>query len=183
MRNGPSDSAAVRMRSCREGKSVMMGPARHQGRSRAVREYPSHYGTSEAGQVGMRNPPAMHAQPPKLGTAVQCRHGLAGVEQAALIERALDGMEDLELAPAELHAHLLDLLHADAMLAADAAAFAHAELENLAAEGLRPGEFVRDVGIEEDQRVQIAVAGMEDVGAAQAVFALHPADRLQHRRE
>ena len=56
------------------------------------------------------------------------------------------------------------------MLAGQHAADLDAELQDLGAELLGAVEFARLVGIVEDQRMQIAVAGMKDVGDAQAVF-------------
>ena len=47
---------------------------------------------------------------------------LAWIEQALRIEGALDGMENLQFGGAELHAHLVDLFHAHAVLAGDGAA-------------------------------------------------------------
>src|SRR6266852_1314985 len=74
---------------------------------------------------------------------------------------------------AELRAHLVDLLDADAVLAGDRAADRDALLEHLARELLGARELVGTVGVEQDQRMQVAVARMEHVRAAQAVFALH----------
>src|SRR6185312_7147722 len=110
----------------------------------------------------MRQLPAAHMQPPEFRAAVQRRHGLAGIEQTAVIERALHGMEGFELCAAELHAHLIDLLDAHAVLSGDAAALPDTELEDLAAEGFRAGYLVRHVGVEENERVQVAVARVKD---------------------
>ena len=70
---------------------------------------------------------------------------------------------------AELHAHQVALLHADAMLAGQAAADLDAELQDVGAELSRRVEAGRVVGVEHDQRMQVAVAGMEDVGDLQPV--------------
>jgi hypothetical protein len=56
------------------------------------------------------------------------------------------------------------------MLAGDGAAHFHAQRQDLGAERFGAVEFVRDVGVEQDQRMQVAVARMEHVGAAQAVL-------------
>ncbi len=71
---------------------------------------------------------------------------------------------------AELDAHLVDLLDADAVLAGDGAADLDAQLQDLAAELLGPLQLARVVGVVEDQRVQVAVAGVEHVGHRQAVL-------------
>src|SRR3569623_1840176 len=59
----------------------------------------------------------------------------------------------------KLYAHLIDLLHADAVLAGDGAAHRHAQFEYLAAEFLSAPQLARLVGIVQDQRMEIAVAG------------------------
>ena len=79
-------------------------------------------------------------------------------------------MEGAQLRACELRAHRVDLLDADAVLARDRAADLDAKLEDARAEGLGAFEIAGFVRIEEDQRMQIAVAGMEDVRAAQAVL-------------
>ena len=66
----------------------------------------------------------------------------------------------------ELVAHQVALLDADAVLAGEAAADLDAELQDLGAGFLGLLQLARLVDVEEDQRVQVAVAGMEDVGDA-----------------
>ena len=69
----------------------------------------------------------------------------------------------------ELHRHQVALLDADAVLAGQAAADLDAQLQDVGAEVLRLVEAVGIVGVEHDQRMQVAVAGVEDVGDLQAV--------------
>ena len=104
--------------------------------------------------------------------SLQRKH-LAGIEQPVGVEGALHPHLLLEVGGGELHAHQLALLDADAMLAGQAAAELDAQLENLRAAQLGALELARIVGVVEDQRMQIAVAGMEDIGDAEAVA---PAD-------
>ena len=73
-----------------------------------------------------------------------------------------------EIVGAEHLAHQVALLDADAVLAGEHAADLDAQPQDLGAERLGPLELARRVGVVEDQRVQIAVAGMEHVGDAQA---------------
>ena len=70
----------------------------------------------------------------------------------------------------ELHRHQVPLLDADAVLAGQAAADLDAELQDVGAERLRLVEAAGIVGVEHDQWVQVAVAGMEDIGDLQPVF-------------
>jgi hypothetical protein len=86
----------------------------------------------------------------------------------------------LALLGAELHAHRVELLDAHAVLAGDGAAHRDAGLQDVGAEQLAAVQLVGVVGVEQDQRVQVAVAGVEDVAAAQAVLLLHRGDREQH---
>src|SRR5512134_3978984 len=138
---------------------------------------------SEPGKIRVRQRAAANDHPSELGATLQRGDVLAGVEQAGRVERPLDAAEALELRAGELRAHLVDLLDADAVLAGDRAADLDALLEHLAGELLGAMQLVRVVRVEQDQRVQVAVAGVEDVRAAQAVLALQFGDELQHRAE
>ena len=105
---------------------------------------------------------------------------LPGLRPPSRIEGTLDREHLLALGRRELHAHRAELFDADAVLAGDGAAHRHAEFEDLGAEGFGALQLVGVVGVEQDQRMQVAVAGMEDVEAAQAVPCRHRADGDQH---
>src|SRR5687767_9754024 len=64
----------------------------------------------------------VHVHAPELGAAIESRDGLPGIQEAVLVERALHGVEELELRGAELHAHVVHFFDADAVLAGDRAA-------------------------------------------------------------
>ena len=89
----------------------------------------------------------------------------------------------VEIGLREHHRHQVALLDADAVLAGEHAADLDAELEDLGAELLGLVELARLVGVVEDQRMQVAVAGMEHVGDAQAVVLRQLADALEHLRQ
>ena len=72
----------------------------------------------------------------ELSTAMQCRHGLARVEQGERIKRVFDPVELLQLGAAELHAHLIYFLHADTVFAGDGAAHLNAQFQYASAEFL-----------------------------------------------
>src|SRR5215472_17877965 len=95
----------------------------------------------------------------------QRRDRLAGIQEPRRVERRFDGEERGALGGRELYAHGIELLDADAVLAGDGAAESHAQLEDLDAEmlGALPLAFL--VGVEEDERVEVAVAGVKDVEA------------------
>ena len=70
----------------------------------------------------MRKLARVDAHLAELGAPVQRRDVLRRVEQPGGIEGALHPAERLQLRGRELHAHLVDLLDADAVLAGDGAA-------------------------------------------------------------
>ena len=71
----------------------------------------------------------------------------------------------------------LPLLQADAVLAGDRAAEADAEAEDLGRQDLGAIVRARLAAVVENQRVQVAVARVEDVGDANAVLARQCLDR------
>src|SRR3990167_5192784 len=88
------------------------------------------WSASEAGEVSKRQFPVMDVHGAELGAAGEGRDGLARIEQAQRVEGVLQGEEGLELGRTELHAHLVDLLAADPVLAGDRAADRDAELQD-----------------------------------------------------
>ena len=78
--------------------------------------------------------------------------------------------------------HQVALLDADAVLAGQNAADLDAEPQDVVAERLRAFQFAGLVGVIEDQRMQIAVAGVEDIGDAQAVLRRPSASCAAARR-
>src|SRR6266516_5345261 len=112
-------------------------------RRRANRRAPSRKGARlESRQLRMRQLSAAHSHAAELGAAVQGRDVLAGIEEALGVEGALHAVEALDLAFRELHAHLIDLLHAHAVLAGDGAADLDALLQHFAREALGALELV-----------------------------------------
>ncbi len=92
-------------------------------------------------------------------------------------------MLDLEVRRVELIRHEIALLDADAVLARQHAADVDAELQDLEAERFGSLDLAGHIGVVEDQRVQVAVAGVEDIRNAQPVALLHLRHRAQHARQ
>ena len=92
----------------------------------------------------------------------------------------LDAALLLKFMRVELHRHQVALFDADAVLAGQAAADFDAQFQDVGAEVFRLVEAGRVVGVEHDQRMQVAVAGVEDVGDLQAVVVGHLPDAAQH---
>src|SRR5688572_10358792 len=76
-------------------------------------------GGSEPGQVGEFLLAGAHVHASELRAAVQRRHRLPGIEQPVLVERVFYAVKERELGVAELRAHLVHLLDADAVLSGD----------------------------------------------------------------
>lgn len=110
----------------------------------------------------------VHVQRPEFGATPKRRDRFAGVEKTVGVEGAFDGMELFKLLGRELDTHLVQLLDPHAMLPGDGAAGLDANLENLPAERFRPFQLTGGIGVIEDERMQVAVARMEDVGHGQS---------------
>src|SRR5690606_3435554 len=114
---------------------------------------------SEARQIRERTRLAgVHMLAPELGTAVQRRKHLAGIEAQLRIERAFHTVLDLEIGRIELIGHEVALLEADTVLARQHTPNVDAQLQYLVAELLCPLELARHIGVVQDQRMQVAVA-------------------------
>ena len=116
----------------------------------------------------------------QFGAAAELGEDLAGIEQMVGIEGALHAHLLVQVDLGELHAHQVALLDSDAMLAGQHAADAHAEPQDIGAEFLGAMQLVGIVGVEQDQRMEIAVTGMEDVDDPQTMLLRHLAHLGQH---
>ena len=103
--------------------------------------------------------------------AVALREHLAAVGDVVRIHRPVQPLHAVHVVGPVHLGEERALLEADAVLAGDRAAERDAHPQDLG--GQRLGAIVRagDAAVEEDQRVQVAVAGVEDVGDAHAVPA------------
>ena len=113
---------------------------------------------------------AVHAQRAIVATARQRRHRLAGIQKSERIKCLFDGVKHLNLGGAELFAHGSKLLHAATVLAGHCAAHRHAQLEDATAALLGARELLGLAGIKHDERMQVAIAGVEDVRDRQLIF-------------
>ena len=80
------------------------------------------------------------------------------------VEGAADQLHRVEVVVGVHPRHVRRLVHADAVLAGDRAAVLDAQVEDRAADLLGRLAGALDGVVEEHQRVQVAVAGVEDVG-------------------
>src|SRR6056297_2445235 len=115
-------------------------------------------------------------------TALEHRNALAWIEVQRGVECHLDGLELQQLGVAELNRHLRQFFQADAVFTGNAAAEFHAALENAGPEGLGAADLLGLTGIEQYQRVQVAVPGVKHIGNAQATLSCHVADLGKHLR-
>src|SRR5262249_61912230 len=97
--------------------------------------------------------------------AVERKH-LGWVQQPLGVEHCFDPHLHGKVGLGELDRHEIALFNADPVLAGEAAAESDAELENLMARLLRTIGLRGVVGIIEHERMQVAVAGVKDVGSA-----------------
>src|SRR6516225_2422484 len=140
-------------------------------------------GGSESRNVRKCDPPGVDVHATEFGAAVQGRKHLARIEQALCVERAFEPLLLLEIGLGEHSRHQIALLHAHAMLAGEDAAHLDAEPEDVGTEILGLLELTGLVGVVEDERMQIAVARVEDVGDREAVLRGELAHAGEHGRE
>ena len=105
---------------------------------------------------------------PSSAQRCSCGNTLPGLSRPLASKAHLTRCCAVEIDLGEHHRHQIALLDADAVLAGQHAADLDAELQDLGAEMLGALQFARLVGVVEDQRMQIAVAGMEHVGDSAA---------------
>lgn len=127
----------------------------------------------EARQIGETDftPMDMHAA--KLGAAMELGKDLAGVEDLRWVKGAFDPLLLIEIILVELNRHEIPLFDANPMFAGQDTADFDAELQDFRTEFLGAFQFARLVGVIHDQRVEIAVAGVEDIGNPKSVFFAH----------
>src|SRR5882757_4079407 len=138
---------------------------------------------SKPWKVGKRELTAMDVHATQFGAAVQGWKYLAGIEQALRVEGAFQSLLLVEIDLAEHFRHQVALLDADAMFAGKNAAEFDTDPQDIGAEGFGPFDLTGLVGIIQDQRMQIAVAGMKHVGDAEIVLSREVADSRQGLRQ
>ena len=104
---------------------------------------------------------------------------LAGIHQAVGIEDAPQPIHEVQIGLGELQRQALALVGADAVLAGHAAAERDARLQQFLVGLLGARQLVGIAVVVADQRMQVAVAGVEHVGDEQPV-TLGDADELAH---
>ena len=108
---------------------------------------------------------------------------LGGVEEPLGVEGGFEGALLVELLGGELDGHEVALLDANAVFAGEAATDLDAELQDVGAEVFGAVEAVGVVGVEHDQRVEVAVAGVEDVGDTEGVLGAELGDAFEDEGE
>ena len=96
---------------------------------------------------------------------------MPGFGEPGGVERAAQPLERVEVGLGEHLRHVLLLVDADAVLAGDRAAGVQAGVEDQPGQLLGLLGLALDRAVVADERVQVAVAGVEDVGDDHAVLA------------
>src|SRR4051794_33535521 len=102
-------------------------------------------------------------RPRHLAAQPRRRHDLARVGEAVGVEGAAQLLERGEVGPVEPLRHVALLVDAGSVLAGDRAARLHAGEDDLAGELLGALGLAGRVTVVADERVQVAVAGVEDI--------------------
>ncbi len=104
--------------------------------------------------------------------AGRVREHFPRVQDAGRIKGLLERALGVDVRIRKHHAHGFHFFEADPVLARDGAAQRHAGLHDLPAGLVHPLELIRVARVEQDQGVQVPVAGVKDVAVLEAV-ALH----------
>src|SRR3954468_15373288 len=133
--------------------------------------------TSEALGKACRLQRVLPGRPGHLAAQPRRRHDLARVGEPAGVERAAQLLERGQVGLVEHLRHVALLVDADPVLAGDRPALGQAREHDLA------GQLLGALGLAlavADERVQVAVAGVEDVADLQPVLAREGVDALEH---
>jgi hypothetical protein len=123
----------------------------------------------------------MDMNPAELGTAMQLWKDLARVEQAIRIESAFEALLVRQVALVEHCSHEVALFDADPVLTGQYSTNFDAELEDIGTKGLGTLDLAGIVGVIENKRMEVPVAGMEDVRDREPVLLRkcpHPREDL-----
>jgi hypothetical protein len=99
----------------------------------------------------------------EFGAAMKLWKHLARVEQAIRIERAFEALLMRQVALVEHCSHEVALFDADAVLTGQYSTDFDAELEDIGTKGLGTLDLTGLISVIENKRMEIAVAGMEDI--------------------
>src|SRR5262249_26470395 len=139
-----------------------------------------HASASEPRQIGKARGAGMDMDAAQLSAAMKLREDLAGIEQPVRVEGAFEAELMVEVDLVEHRRHEVALFDADAMLAGEHAADLDAIAQDVGAELLGARQLALVVGIVENERMEIAVAGMEDIGDAQPMLLRELAHMGEH---
>ena len=106
----------------------------------------------------------------------------SGIAEIKRIEGAADSLHGGEVGFGEHFGHGVFFVLADAMFASDGAAGGDAEIEDFGGEGFGGVLLAGDARVVEDERVEVAVAGVEDVGDANACCGAKARNFAHHLR-
>jgi hypothetical protein len=124
----------------------------------------------------------MDMETAELGAAMQLWKDLARVEQAIRIESAFEALLVRQVALVEHCSHEVALFDADPVLTRQHSTDFDAKLENIGTKGLGTLDLAGIVGVVEYKRMEIAVAGMEDIRDCEPVLLRqrpHPREDLR----
>src|SRR5690606_141215 len=190
IRGGPSSGmrGKCRLEACASRPSCLEQGVRHRGGGSwepgilaCLLLAPLHRSEPRNVREGQLTAVDVHAA--QFGTAVKLGKDLSRVQQMLGIEGALYPLLLLQVGLVEHRGHEVTLLHAHPMFAGQDTADLDTELEDFAAELLRPLQLARLVGVIENERVEDAVGGVKDVRHPQAVALGHLAHAAQDFRQ
>ena len=118
----------------------------------------------------MRHLTLVDMKPSEFRTSMQVRKDLARVQQMSRIKGAFQTLLLLQIIFGELNVHQIALLDTNAVLAGEYTTHFNTASQDVGPEFFGALQFARLVGIKQDQRVEVAITGMEYIRHAKTVL-------------
>jgi len=125
---------------------------------------------SKARQIGELLLSAVHVHRAVFSAAVQGGHRFARIQERIGVKRSFYPMKHFKFIGAKLDAHLVDFLDPHAVLASDGSTHLDTQFQDFGALFFGFFQLPRLIPIEQNERVQVAVPGVEHIGTTQPVF-------------
>ena len=114
--------------------------------------------------------PLMNMHAAQFGTTMQRRVYLTGIEKMTGIKRTFNALLLIHIIFREHRAHEVTLLDANAMLTGQHTANLDTHFKNFGTKIFGGFQLARFIGIIQNQRMQVTVTGMENIGDTKAVL-------------
>ena len=118
----------------------------------------------------MRQLSLVNMKASQFGAAMQMREYLTRIQQVPGIKGAFQPLLLFQVILSELNGHEVTLFHTDTMFTGQHTTHFNAAAQDIGTKILGAFQLTRDIGIKQDQRVQIAITRMKHISDPQPDF-------------